>query len=337
MNVRITQIDGKLPNLALMAISAFHRRRGDQIHFTRDVERGLFEPEYGAVYASCIFQFAKHRLDRLTMAFPQAIVGGTGSFTTKTVEEVIGDERALDYSLYPDFTGSIGFTQRGCRLSCKFCVVPQKEGKNRSVRTIPEIWRGEGHPKNLHLLDNDFFGQPREQWQARIAEIKAGKFRVCLNQGINVRLIDEESAAALASIEYRDDQFQERRLYTAWDNLRDEGIFFAGIEKLEQARIPAKNIMAYMLIGFDITETWDRIWHRFNRMVERGIRPYPMVYDRKRTDLLSFQRWVLTGLYRIVGWDEYKRSTKSEESLAAYNRATAVRVSQSNPKGDCDA
>lgn len=318
MNVRITQVDGKLPNLALMAISAHHRRRGDTIHFTRDVERGLFEPEYGAVYASCIFQFAKHRLDRLLSSFPDAIVGGTGTFTTRTVEDVIGDKRELDYSLYPDFTGSIGFTQRGCRLSCKFCVVPQKEGKNRSVRTIADIWRGPGHRKNLHLLDNDFFGQPREQWQQRITEIKAGKFHVCLNQGINVRLIDDEAAEALASIEYRDDQFQRRRLYTAWDNLRDEEIFFAGIDRLERAGIPPANVMAYMLIGYDITETWERIWHRFNRMVERGIKPYPMVYDRKRTDLLSFQRWVLTGLYRIVKWDEYRRSTKSEESLAAY-------------------
>ena len=45
MNVRITQIDGKLPNLALMAISAHHRHRGDSIYFTRDVERGLFESD----------------------------------------------------------------------------------------------------------------------------------------------------------------------------------------------------------------------------------------------------------------------------------------------------
>ena len=87
--------------------------------------------------------------------------------------------------------------------------------------------------------------------------------------------------------------------------------------------IPPKNVTAYMLIGYDIAETWDRIWHRFNRMVERGIRPYPMVYDRKRTDLLSFQRWVLTGLYRIVKWDEYRRSTKSVESVEAYERSVS--------------
>lgn len=323
MQVRITQIDGKLPNLALMRISAHHRANGDEIHFTRDVEKGLFEPEYDAVYGSCIFRFSEHRLNRFQTAFPRAIAGGTGTLSPSTVESVIGNGQELDYSLYPDFSASIGFTQRGCRLSCKFCVVPKKEGKNRSTYTISEIWRGEGHPKTLHLLDNDFFGQPREQWEARIAEIQAGKFRVCLNQGINVRLIDEESAAALASIEYRDDQFQQRRLYTAWDNLRDESIFFAGIDKLEAAGIPAKNVMAYMLIGYDITETWDRIWHRFNRMVERGISPYPMVYDRKRTDLLSFQRWVITGIYRFVKWDEYKRSTKSAESVSAFLREAA--------------
>lgn len=322
MNVRITHIDGSLPNLALMAISAYHRSKGDEIYFTRDVERGLFEPEYGAVYASCVFQYARPRLQRLMMAFPEAIVGGTGSMTQSTVEDIIGDWRGLDYSLYPEFKGSMGFTQRGCRLSCKFCVVPKKEGKNRSVSTVADIWRGPGHPKKLHLLDNDFFGQPREQWMARAEEIRSGGFKVCLNQGINVRTLDQEAAHVLASMEYRDDQFQKRTLYTAWDNLGDEKIFFGGIDRLEIAGIPPKNVMAYMLVGFDITETWDRIWYRFLKMVERGIRPYPMVFNKERRDLVSWQRWVLTGLYRIVRWDDYKRSTKSEESVAAYLRAS---------------
>ena len=320
MEVRITQIDGKLPNLALMRISAFHRSQGHNIHFTRDVEQGLFESPYNAVYGSCIFRFSEHRLDRFLKAFPNAIVGGTGTFSLKQVEDIVTGDESLDYSLYPDFPASIGFTQRGCRLSCKFCVVPQKEGKNRSVHTIADIWRGEGFPKHLHLLDNDFFGQPREQWQARAEEIMNGKFKVCLNQGINVRLIDDEAASVLALMDYRDDSFKTKRIYTAWDNLRDEEIFFKGVDRLEKAGISPKNVMAYMLIGYDITETWDRIWHRFNRMVDREISPYPMVFDRRRTDLLSFQRWVITGIYRFVKWDEYKRSTKSKESMEAYER-----------------
>ena len=54
------------------------------------------------------------------------------------------------------FDASIGFTQRGCRLKCGFCVVPKKEGKPRAVNTIADIWRGEPWRKHLHLLDNYF-------------------------------------------------------------------------------------------------------------------------------------------------------------------------------------
>jgi hypothetical protein len=65
-------------------------------------------------------------------------------------------------------------------------------------------------PKRLRLLDNDFFCQSREEWQARIREIVEGRFRVNITQGINIRLIDDECAAALASIQYRDTKFERR-------------------------------------------------------------------------------------------------------------------------------
>src|SRR3990167_5137035 len=307
--VRLTQIDGALPNLALMKLAYFHRAQGDEVSLTRRLERDLFEPSYGKVYGSAIFKFSQDRLMRFQRQWPEALVGGTGTPLQNTVEGVIGGEyEHYDYSGYPDFAESIGFTQRGCRLKCKFCVVPQKEGKNRGLNPISSIWRGEPHPRNLNILDNDFFGQP--DWRLRIAEIRDGGFRVCLQQGINVRLIDEAAAAALATIQYRDTKFKERRLYTAWDNLKDEGVFFKGVDILERAGIPPKHLRAYMLIGFDKNETWERLWHRFNRMVARGIEPYPMVFDRSRKDLTKFQRWVVTGLYRAIPFEDYDASMK---------------------------
>lgn len=307
MNVRITQIDGKLPNLALMRIAAHHRGRGDQVHFSRSVRREMFEPEYGAVYGSAIFKFSADRIARFRQQFPGAIIGGTGTDSVATVETTIGDVADLDYELYPDFDASIGFTQRGCRLACKFCVVPAKEGKPRHENTIAGIWRGTGrnfpHPKHLHLLDNDFFGGPH--WRGRIAEIRAGDFKVSFTQGINVRAMTPEVAAAIASVEYRDNEFRRRRLYTAWDNLKDESVFFNGVDMLESAGVPASHLMAFMLVGFDKNETWQRIHHRFNRMVKRGVMPYPMPYDQSRKDLKRFQRWAVTGLYRAGPFDEY--------------------------------
>lgn len=311
-SVRLTQIDGPLPNLALMKLAHWHRSIGDRVTVSRHVEPDLFEPQYDIVYGSAIFKFSEPRLNRFIRNWPGAIVGGTGTGQPINVEQVIGREpyEHYDYDGW-DVDYSIGFTQRGCRLKCKFCVVPTKEGKNRSVNMVAEIWRGEPWPKKLHLLDNDFFGQPREQWKARVEEIVSGGFRVCLSQGINVRLIDSDAAAALARMEYRNADFNRRRLYTAWDNLGDERVFFKGVDLLEAAGIPAKNLMVYMLVGFDKRETWDAIWHRFNAMVARGIRPYPMVYDRSRKDLTAFQRWVNTGLYRIVPWAEYRSKHKA--------------------------
>jgi hypothetical protein len=312
VNVRITQIDGALPNLALMKLASYHKAQGDAVHFTRSIQPDMFEPHYDVVYGSCIFKFSEARLDRFMAQWPGAIVGGTGTFSTAKAEDIIGDHQGVDYEGH-DVDYSLGFTQRGCRLKCKFCVVPGKEGKNRSEASIYDIWRGDPWPRKLHLLDNDFFGNP--EWRDRLAEIRDGKFKVCLSQGINVRLINDEAAEALATIDYRNTKFTEKKLYTAWDNLKDEGVFFKGVDTLERAGIPPKRLMAYMLIGYDPLETWERIWHRFHKMVERGIEPYPMVFNRKRGDLCAFQRWVITGLYRIVPWAEYRSPTKSAASI----------------------
>jgi hypothetical protein len=329
MIVRLTHIDGKLPNLALMKIAAEHRRRGDTIVFTKDVERGMFEAAYDRVYGSAIFAYdhSLARVERFKAAFPDAILGGTHNRAKPiTVEAVLGisETAPVDYSIYPKFDGSIGFTQRGCRLKCGFCVVPKKEGKNRTIATIFDIWRGHGHPKHLHLLDNDFFGQPRDQWEARIDEIQRGNFMVCLNQGINVRMIDDVSAAALASIHYCDDSFTRRRLYTAWDSLGDEERFFSGVNTLEKHGVPPSNLLVYMLVGYDKRETWERVLYRFDKMVARGIRPYPMIFgDRRRKlplggtnqrlderTLSEFQRWAVGRFYNVSSFENYDASKR---------------------------
>jgi len=327
MTVRLTHIDGKLPNLALMKLSHFHRRMGDSIYFTKAVERDMLEQDYKKVYGSAIFSFSKDRVAKFRQEFPQAIVGGTHDITdNRTVEQLLDVEEYenYDYSIYPKFDASIGFSQRGCRLKCGFCVVPKKEGRPRSINSIHSIWRGGHWPKHIQLLDNDFFGQPREQWEARIDEIRTGGFRISLVQGINVRMIDDESAKALASIPYYDDGFKVRRLYTAWDNIGDEERFFKGVDTLERHGIPPRNLLVYMLVGYDKKETWERLFYRFNKMAEREIRPYPMVYgDRDRRlplggcnmrieqrTLSEFQRWAIRKAYTFIPFEFYDVNAK---------------------------
>ena len=122
MRVKLVQIDGKLPNLALMQLASWHKARGDEVVYTRDTHHDLFESPFDRVYGSAIFKFSAEKLARLRMQYPDAIIGGTGSDSTQTVEDVICEEwQGVDYSLYPTYSASLGFTQRGCRLACKFC------------------------------------------------------------------------------------------------------------------------------------------------------------------------------------------------------------------------
>jgi hypothetical protein len=304
VNVRLVQLDGKLPNLALMKLSSYHKGWGHKVYFTRSPYRDLFEPDFDAVYGSSIFTRSQNTQNIFMSEFPNAILAGTGTSNTITVEDLSQSENLKpDYSLYPWFKSSIGFSQRGCRLKCGFCVVPKKEGRVKDVNSIREIWRGEGHPKQIHLLDNDFFGQPN--WEEKCDEIEEGNFKICLNQGINVRLIHEKGAIRLAKLKYYDDQFKQRRIYTAWDNAKDEKIFNRGIGYLLQAGIKPRHIMVYMLVGYWPNETIEDVFYRFNKLKDLGVMPYPMVFDEKNKQLKKFQRWVIRRYYQFVKWEDY--------------------------------
>jgi hypothetical protein len=313
--IRLTHIDGKLPNIALMKLSHWHKAQGDTVVFRRTLERDLFEPEYDIVYGSTIFEFARHNLDRLLRSFPEAIVGGTGSYADKgfTVEQYLGVERYehLDYSIYPEVDYSIGFTQRGCRLRCGFCYVPAKEGKPYHVNEVARIWRGSPWPKHIALLDNDFFGGP--QWRERAQEMMIPGFKICLNQGINIRSLTDEQAEILASLPLYDFQFQERRIYTAWDSIRELKVFMRGVERLTKYGCPPSRLMVYMLIGYEPGETDELRLQRFNELVNLGAKPYPMPYNNADKRLRRFQRWAVTGAHTVVSFADYDPRTYDRE------------------------
>ena len=316
MRVALFQLDGKLPNLALMRISAHYKAFGHNVELVRTgkPEQYRFGEEPDRVYGSCIFQRSRPTAERLLARFPNAVIGGTGWNYTTTVESVgiTGRETDLDYTLYPDYRHSIGFTQRGCRLKCKFCVVPQKEGAARGVATINDIWRGGSRPKEIVLLDNDFFGQ--DAWRDRIAEIRDGNFKVSFNQGINARFLTDEAAEAIASVHYSDDGFTTRRIYTAWDNKKDEWRLFDGLKRLVRYGVKPDHIMVYMLIGYWPKET-DTDWlYRQKRLREFGARPYPMPYNRTQLEI-GFQRWCIGAYDKGISWERFKSANCRPDRL----------------------
>jgi hypothetical protein len=312
MNVLLLQLDGKIPNIALMRLAAHHLDAGDSVELRWGKFRRLLWGRFDRVYASAIFEKTRPRVDIVKREFPGAIVGGTGVDLATTLESIGIQTRRQDYSIYSTWRQSIGFTQRGCRLKCEFCVVPRKEGGVREENTIAEIWRGEPWPRELLLLDNDFFGQPN--WRDRINEIRDGEFKVSFNQGINARFLSDEAAEAIASIDYRDDSMTVKRIYTAWDNRKDEDRLFAGLNRLVKYGVRPDEIMVYMLIGFWPGETDDDWEYRRRRLREFGCRPYPMPFRRTK-QAIGFQRFVVRRADLKVSWQDYKAANYRPERL----------------------
>lgn len=170
--VLLLQLDGKLPNVALMRVAAHHRALGNEVRITRAPNRGslkkarwadtdLKEAKPDLVYASLIFERTRERsrpgrpslTEHVLETYPNAILGGTGWDLTTRLEDHGITTKEQDCSIYPEFEHSIGFTQRGCRLRCPFCVVPKTEGAQRDEHSVASLWRGDRakyQPRNLH-------------------------------------------------------------------------------------------------------------------------------------------------------------------------------------------
>lgn len=144
MRIGLVDVDGhNFPNLALMKLSAWHKRRGDTVEFA-DPETG----RYDKVYMSKVFTFSRDCTDRYDC---EVVRAGTGyrDYATILPEEI--EHICPDYSLY-GVKEAYGFLTRGCVNRCSWCVVPHKEGEVRAHADIEEFL--DGH-KRAVLLDNN--------------------------------------------------------------------------------------------------------------------------------------------------------------------------------------
>ena len=298
MKVGIYDVDSKIPNLALMKLSAYHKEQGDKV----ETYSPLFKNEYDKIYASKIFNFS----DPSMLDDERMEIGGTGYDIKKNLPDHI-ENLVPDYSLY-NFPHSIGFTQRGCRLRCDFCVVPEKKGKVKGVKTIDEIWT-QRDSNFVILLDNDFFGNP--EWRERIEEIKEYKLRVNFNQGLNIRNLKEEQAQALASVYFTNRKGTFRQVSFAWDDARHEKLIHKGIKICMEAGIKPYQMAFYVLIGYNSTPEED--YHRVQILKDYGCDPYVMPYDKSDNYQFHFQRYVNNrAIFNSVDWQDYAGSLKNK-------------------------
>lgn len=286
MKVRLVDVDSKIPNLALMKISAYHKAKGDDVDFYNP----LFDKP-DLIYASKVFDFTDDYLHY--PADVEVIRGGTGYDIALTLPDEI-ESQYPDYDLFRcDF--AIGFTTRGCIRKCPFCVVPKKEGAIRPVGDIYDFWRGQDR---LMLLDNNLTALP-DQFERICKQLIKERVRVDFSQGLDIRLITAEMAQLLSQIRLW------KQIHFAFDNIALEKQVRAGIKILTENGVSAHKLMFYVLIGFDSTP--DEDLYRVEVLRGLGVDPFVMPYNKSDEYQKRFARWVNhKAIFKSVPWHEYK-------------------------------
>lgn len=320
--IGLIDIDGKLPNLALMKISAFYKALGAHVEFAS-------RRHYDQVYISCLFPWNRHKCEQYLRAYPSAIIGGTGwdeqirlpaeieacrpdydlykpaDVYTRLGKAGISTKRSKQLKAADIANMGIGFTTRGCPNNCGFCHVPRVEGPLHSVGEIQDII----NPRSniITLYDNNLTADP--YCVDKLQEIRDRGLIVDISQGIDVRRLTDEKAKALSEVKHL------RSLHYAWDLIKDEERVLAGIKLLQQ-HVKSWRHMCYVLVGFNTTYAEDM--YRVQLLHELHITPYVMKYNNRSDDirLNHFARWVNAKIYKVVPFEEYDPWVKVQRGTA---------------------
>lgn len=282
------------PNIALMKISAWHKKMGDNVEWYTPFEH------YDIVYLSKVFSFSKDY--KFPIYADQIIYGGTGyqiknnngieyfNVYDREFKKFLTTKNTLiahaiylldsiehiypDYSIYPDIKDTaFGFLTRGCPRGCKFCHVGTKEGKHSiKVADLSEFWKGQ---KNIVLCDPNILAC--KDWEELLQQLIDSKAWVDFNQGLDIRMMTEEKAQMLSHIKMKEVHF-------AWDRYQDKELVLPRLEMYKREyekkrKWQPKHSIVYTLVNFNTTKEQDL--DRIYTLRKMGYWAYIMVYDKE--------------------------------------------------------
>lgn len=273
MNVCLVDVDSKIPNLALMKASAYHKGRGDTVKF--------FEPLWDrpdVIYASKVFDFTPDY-----QYFPSGdgckILKGGPAYDRRAVLPFPDADRIMpDYGLY-GCPYAMGRITRGCPNRCPWCVVPEMDGNSvRRVARLSDFWCGQD---TVRLLDDNIMAD-EDVFVDACRELHDAGVKV-IWEALDARLVTERSAEALATVR------QAKSIHFAWDGHAQDDAVPLAIETLRAAGIKPYRLMFYVLVGFNTTREYDMF--RITELRRMGANPFVMPYDKGDPYQKALARW----------------------------------------------
>jgi len=308
--IGLIDIDSKIPNLSLMKISSYYKSLGEKVEFVQA------DKKYEKIYVSAIFTRSNEKCLKLQEYYGDKLeLGGTGWDLHKVLDDNI-ELMKPDYDLYSVeeiasrmrgigtkehklkkateiVNAGMGFTSRGCVRNCGFCFVPEKEGVFKNATEIRDLINPKSNILILH--DNNLTADPH--CINKLYEIRDRKLIVDINQGCDVRLVNEDIAKALGEVKHL------RSLHYAWDLMGFENQVMEGIKTLSKYIKPYRH-MCFMLVGYNTD--FEEDMYRFKKLREMKVDPFVMIYNQlENKKLKHFARWVNSRIYKSCKWEDY--------------------------------
>ena len=306
MNVCLIDVDSKIPNLALMKASTWHKARGDTVKLGFDP---LFDKP-DLCYVSKIFDFTPEP-DYLPDC--EILRGGPGYSLTARMpfdDGVTYDRIMPDYELYrerfPNANYAIGRFTRGCPNRCPWCVVWHLDGnKVRHVADLDDFWCGQS---SVRLLDDNIMAD-EDEFVADCKQLHDADVKV-IWEALDIRLVTDRSAKALASVKVG----SGKRIHFAWDGPAQDGYVERGVETLARNGIKPWRLMFYVLVGFNTTPEYDM--RRITTLASLGVDPYVMPFDKSDPYQRHLARWCNNKfIFKKTTFDDYEPWAKYRKSL----------------------
>ena len=284
----------RYPPLGLLKLASYHRSYGDDIQYARGISDKVNQPD--SVEITSLFTYSwkpvHEAIDYYHHRFSQAEIKVGGIYATlmpnhirhyfpfikihqglfPKAENLLPAYDILNWvDKWKGWDRSIVFTSRGCIRKCQFCVVPKVEGGMRDQKpSILDLM----HPshKKVTIWDNNFLASPYAK--SMLKELIDHGIETDFNQGLDARLMDEETAALLSDV-------KSKSIHMAYDWPWEGPYIQKAINLLGNAGYKKKNLIFYMLYNFwdeqhKKGDTPEDFLLRLKNLMKWGASVYPM-------------------------------------------------------------
>ncbi len=341
------------PPIGLLKLASYHKQKGNSVELITGCKPPTKRPDL--IYVTSLFTWtwksAWAVIKYYKRLFPKIAVWLGGIYASVDPEHAAlsgadhifqgvfheAEDVIPDYSLKPDWDGSIIFSSRGCNRNCGFCAVPTIEGKLNACKSSIKKFVWPAHSR-IFFFDNNFLWNPHKH--EIFAELRELNKTVDFNQGLDARLIDNDLAENLSTLPLN----KTTSVRLAYDSKEQKNSVEKAIQLLNENGITRRKIFVYTL--FNYRDTPEEFLERVINILNWGAVCYPMRYEplkAKEKNRYISSNWTkgqveaVQKARRVIGFSgvfpPYKALIDKFERAGNFNEAFELR----KPKEGVDA